>query len=709
MKVRPIARAASDVGGTFTDLVLYRVGKDGGEVSCSKVDTTPPDFERGVMASLDKLNAEPSGLDFFAHGCTVVINALTERKGAKTALITTRGFRDVLEIARGNRPDLFNFNFRKPKPFVDRYLRLELPERTTYHGEIQKPVDLSSLPEQIDYLKSEGVEAIAVAFLHAYINPSNEQRAAAEIRRLWPEASVIASHEVSREWREYERTNTTVLAAYVHPIAEAYIERLQASLQQGGFRRSPYMMQSNGGITTAEAAKRNPIAMVESGPASGIFAAAYLGKLIGEPNLIVLDIGGTTAKCALVDDGTVGVTTEYHIEKTRKSPGYPIQTPVSEIVEIGTGGGSIAWVDAGGKLHVGPQSAGADPGPAAYSRGGTRVTTTDANLVLARIDPGSFVGGEVDPDWAAVKSAFASLEKVLSLSREEIARGIVQIANANMVNALRLVSTNKGHDPREFALVAFGGGGAMHALPLAEELKVRKVIVPVNSSVFSAWGMLLTDLRRDYVQTRPLYFNAENHGRVLETFAQLREKAEQDYIGDGVISTGSELTFEQHGDMRYEGQEHTVKVPLKLSGQALAQELAAATEEFHSAHEQRYTYRLDNPVQIVNFHLVATAQVDKPELAERKPSGKTLNEALLGKREVDFHPHGRHEARIYDGGLLDSTMSVAGPAVIQEASVTLPVPPGRTVALDRYGNYHIELDQGRVNAPWPNRHTGEKP
>ena len=691
MTGKAIARAASDVGGTFTDLVLYRIGEAGGEVHCSKVDTTPPDFERGVMASLEKLQAAPSELDFFAHGCTVVINALTERKGSRTALITTRGFRDVLEIARGNRPDLFNFNFRKPRPFVDRYLRLELPERTTYRGEIQQPVELGSLPEQVEYLKAEGVEAIAVAFLHAYINPANEQRAAAEIRRLWPQASVIASHEVSREWREYERTNTTVLAAYVHPVARNYIKRLEQSLRRGGFRRNPYMMQSNGGITTAEAAKRNPIAMVESGPASGIFAAACLGKLIGEPNLIVLDIGGTTAKCALVAGGQVRVTTEYHIEKTRKSPGYPIQTPVSEIVEIGTGGGSIAWVDAGGKLHVGPQSAGADPGPAAYGRGGSRVTTTDANLVLARIDPNGFVGGEVDPDWNAVSQAFAPLQERLLLSREEIARGIVQIANANMVNALRLVSTNKGYDPREFALVAFGGGGAMHALPLAEELNARKVIVPVNSSVFSAWGMLLTDLRRDYVQTRPLCFEAGNHQQILDAFAELRAKAEQDYATDGVTGSGVAPVFEHHGDMRYEGQEHTVKVPLRLSRRVRAGELEKAAEDFHAAHEQRYTYRLDNPVQIVNFHLVATVAVDKPELAERKAAAKTLEAACLGARKVDFHPHGRHRARIYDGALLGPEMSVEGPAVIQEPSVTLPVPPGRMVYVDRYGNCHVDL------------------
>ena len=695
LKKAGTVRAASDVGGTFTDLVLYSAGEQGGGVRVAKVDTTPPDFERGVIASLEKLQVEPSELDFFVHGCTIVINALTERKGAKTALITTKGFRDVLEIARGNRPDLFNFNFRKPKPFVDRYLRLELPERTDYHGAIQMPVDLTVLPEHIAYLKNEGVEAISVAFLHAYINPANERRTTEAIRQLWPEVSVIASHEVSREWREYERTNTTVLAAYVHPIAKAYIECLESRLSEGGFARKPYMMQSNGGITTAEAATRNPIAMVESGPASGIFAAAWLGNLIGEKNLIVLDIGGTTAKCALVADGKVRVTTEYHIEKTRKSPGYPIQTPVSEIVEIGTGGGSIAWVDAGGKLHVGPQSAGADPGPAAYGRGGTMVTTTDANLVLARIDPERFAGGEIEPDWPAVERAFKPLQERLELSREEVARGVVQIANANMVNALRLVSTNKGYDPREFALVAFGGGGAMHAMPLAEELKVKKVIVPVNSSVFSAWGMLLSDLRRDYVQTRPMDFNSSHHADILETFKALQRTAQAEYLQDGVIDSVAGIEFTEHGDMRYEGQEHTVKVPLALGDEVDVQALARAAEAFHAAHEQRYTYRLDNPIQIVNFHVVATVPVDKPEPVVRPCRGKTLQSALLGARVVDFHPHGKHQAHIYDGEQLDSSMSVPGPAVIQEPSVTLPVAPGQNLSIDQYGNYHIDQKPAR--------------
>ena len=689
--MKKVLRAASDVGGTFTDLVLYRYGPDGGEVETSKVDTTPPDFERGVMSSLKKLDVDPSELDFFAHGSTVVINALTERKGATTALITTKGFRDVLEIARGNRPDLFNFNFRKPKPFVDRYLRLELEERTDYHGQIQTPVNLDPLAAQVEYLKSEGVTAIALAFLHAYINPANEQRAVAEIERLWPEVSVLASHQVSREWREYERTNTTVLSAYVHPNAEAYIDRLEKRLGSEGFRSKPFMMQSNGGITTSDAAKRNPISMVESGPASGIFAAAYLGSLIDQPNLIVLDIGGTTAKCALIADGQVRISTEYHIEKSQKSPGYPIQTPVSEIVEIGTGGGSIAWVDAGGKLHVGPQSAGADPGPAAYGRGGENVTTTDANLVLSRIDPASFVGGEVEPDLDSIDRAFSRLQARLSMSRDQVAHGVVQIANANMVNALRLVSTNKGHDPRDFALLAFGGGGAMHALPLAEELGVRKVIVPVNSSVFSAWGMLLTDLRRDYVQTNPMQFEAGNFQRILQGFADLQSEATEAYRRDGVARDPGDVGFEFYADMRYEGQEHTVKIAVASKGQLNQAALEAATDVFHEAHEQRYTYRLDNRVQLVNFHLVATVSVDKPPLAERPVTGATLESASLGTRIVDFHPHRKCEAQIYDGNRLEAGMQITGPAVIQEQSVTLPVCAGNSVGVDEYGNYHVDL------------------
>ncbi len=690
-----LRRAATDVGGTFTDLAWYDVDPKTGECSevrTAKVDTTPPDFDRGVLGTLDKAGVSPASLAFFAHGSTVVINALTERKGVKTGLITTRGFRDVLEIARGNRPDLFNFNFRKPAPFVERHLRAELPERTNYRGEITHPVELDGLDDILRHFRSEGVEAIAITFLHAYIAPDNEIRAKRAIQEAWPGVSVLASHEVSREWREYERTSTTVLSAYVHPIAKRYIERLDRRLSDRGFNGRLYMMQSNGGIASDAAAVQNPIAMVESGPASGVYAAAHLGRAIGEPNLIVLDIGGTTAKCALVENGRVRISTHYYIDTTPKSPGYPIQPPVTEIVEIGHGGGSIAWIDEGGKLHVGPQSAGAVPGPAAYGRGGEWATTTDANLLLGRIDPASFVGGEVEPDWDAVARAFRPLAERFGVSEREVARGVLRIANANMINALRLVSTNKGHDPRDFALIAFGGGGAMHAVDLARELKVRKVIVPVNSAVFSAWGMLMTDLRRDYVQTRPMPLEKASQDRIAETFIEMRRQACVDFAEESGESS-ADFAFGYFADMRYQGQEHTVKVELPMLDGRVDTE--ASLEAFHAAHEQRFTYRLQAPVEIVNFHLVASLPVDKPDIARKAVTGAELADARLGSRRVDFDRDGEHEAAIYDGLRLEPGMSLVGPAVVQEPSVTLVVPPGLPLEVDSFGNYHIDLQSGR--------------
>ncbi|MGC6329007.1 hydantoinase/oxoprolinase family protein [Rhizorhabdus sp. FW153] len=681
-------RAASDVGGTFTDLVFYSVDAqtgDPGPIQIAKADTTPPVFEEGVINAIAKAGLTPAALDFFAHGSTVVINALTERKGVKTALITTKGFRDVLEIARGNRPDLFNFVFKKPAPFVERYLRVELTERTTFKGDVTTPVDLAPLGPMIDRFRADGVGAIAVCFLHAYANPDNERRTVEAIRAAWPEVPVLASHEISREWREYERTNTTVLSAYVSPIARSYIDSLQRKLAEGGFSGSPFMMQSNGGIATVEAVKRNPITMVESGPASGIYAAAYLGQRIGEPNLIVLDIGGTTAKCTLIEGGQIKVSTDYYIERDGKNPGYPVQTPVSEIVEIGNGGGSIAWIDAGDKLHVGPHSAGARPGPAAYGRGGAKPTTTDANLVLGRIDPASFAGGEIEPDWQAVDAAFAPLCERLNLSKQELARGVVRIANANMTTALRLVSTNKGYDPRDFALMAFGGGGAMHAVALARELRVPKVIIPVNSAVFSAWGMLLTDLRRDYIRTRLTPMVADALGQVRQVFADMVSAARADVADQANAAT---LEIEYRADLRYVGQEHTVGVAFPLDA---ADPIGTAIETFHAAHEKRYTYRLDTAVQLVNFHIVATLPVKKPELADRAITGVALEASIIGRRTVDFDEDGEHEATIYDGLKMEPGMTLSGPAVIQEPAVTLPIPPGVRVEVDRFGSYHVHL------------------
>src|SRR5699024_7321150 len=374
-------RVATDIGGTFTDLVYV---DEEGQIGIDKGHTTPPNFEQGVIDVIQKSGIDKEAISTFIHGTTVIINALTERKGAKTALITTKGFRDVLEIARGNRPDLFNIRYEKPEPFIERYLRKEVTERVNYKGDVLEPLNKEEIKDIIDYFKKEKVEAIAVVYLHSYVNPSHEKETVKLIKELWPEVSVSASHEVTKEWREYERTNTAALNSYVQPIATSYVNRLDGKLNDFSMGKK-FIMQSNGGTTTYEEAKKVPINMVESGPVAGIYGAAVLGELIGEDNIIAFDIGGTTAKCSLIEKGEVKVSTDYYIERNDRTAGYPIKAPVVDIVEIGNGGGSIAWMDEAGSLKVGPQSAGAVPGPVAYGQGGTEPTTTDANLLTGRL------------------------------------------------------------------------------------------------------------------------------------------------------------------------------------------------------------------------------------------------------------------------------------------------------------------------------------
>lgn len=677
-------RVATDVGGTFTDLVA--IGADG--IVTAKSDTTPPNFDEGVMATIAKAQLDASAFNFFAHGTTVVINALLSRTGGRTALITTRGFRDVLEIARGNRPDLFNFAFNKPSPFVPRQLRYEMEERVSSDGEILQPIDMSSLEIIESQLQEAGVDAVAVCFLHAYANPTHEKAVCERLRADLPKFSVVGSYEVCREWREYERTSTTVLSAYVHPIAKKYLGSLESRLRERGLPSTPYIMQSNGGVTTVEGARNNPIALVESGPASGVLGAAALGRTIGEPNLIALDIGGTTAKTALIRDGQARITTDYKIEWDRDNPGYPIRTPVVDLVEIGNGGGSIAWVDKGGRLHVGPQSAGSTPGPAAYGRGGTEPTTTDANLVLGRINPELFLGGEHKPDFDNVQAAFQKFADQMGGTVQDIARGVIRIANGNMVNALKLVSLNRGFDPREFALIAFGGGGAMHAVSLAKDLKARKVIVPVNSSVFSAWGMLMSDIRRDFLMTRVEQLALDPLDSLNEVFSQLEAEAVTSCTAEGMDA--KRITFKRYADMRYCGQEHTVKVPV-AGGRLDTGALETAIEGFHSEHEREYTFRLDTDVELVNYHVVALNETDKIELPAREISGISSADIQTGTRVVDFDTDGIHESTAYDLGRFEPDMEVSGPAIIEDKTTTIVINPGCTARMDEIGNIHIEL------------------
>jgi N-methylhydantoinase A len=683
-------RVATDVGGTFTDLVCFETDLTTGKstIRTAKSDTTPPDFEKGVLNVLEKGGVDPATVDFLAHGTTVVINALTERKGVKVGLITTEGFRDTLEIARGNRPDFFNLHYRKPPPFVPRYLRRELPGRMTYKGDEREALDMSALPAILDDFKADGVEAVAICFLHSYANPEHEKTVQAEVERLWPEVAIVSSHQITREWREYERTNTAVLSAYVQPVAARYLNRLDEGLTSRGFKGSPYIMQSNCGVDSLEAVARVPITMVESGPASGFWGAAELGKMIGEDNVLALDIGGTTAKCSLIENGQVKIMTDYWIERDRTSAGYPIMVPVVDLVEIGNGGGSIAWVDDYAKLHVGPQSAGAAPGPAAYGRGGTEATTTDANLWLGRINKDYFCGGSVDADMESAHSAIRAVGEKLGVDTDEAARGIVRIANNNMVNALKLVSLNRGFDPRDFTLVAFGGGGAMHAVALAQELGVKKVVVPAGAAVFSAWGMMMSDLRRDFFVTSLADLNPDSAASIEALFAETEAQAKKQFEAEGVEP--SKVKFLRFGKFRYQNQEHTTEVLLG-EGEVTAERIAEIAASFHETYEREYTYRLDAPVEMVGIHLVASAEVGKLTM-EKKPLGSADAAAAgKGKREVDYATEGRHVAQIYDGEKLEPGMEFDGPAIIEDPGTTIVVHPANRVAIDGYGNVIITL------------------
>ena len=685
-------RVATDIGGTFTDIVY--VGPDG-QVGTAKSHTTPDQFEQGVVNVIEASRIEPKEFDSFVHGTTIVINAITERKGAKTALITTEGFRDILEIARGNRPDFFNLDYRKPKPFVPRYLRREIPGRISYKGEELKALDLSGLPALLDDFRAEGVEAIAICFINSYANENHEQTALKKIQELWPEVSVVASYQITREWREYERMNTAALSAYVQPVAHRYLDRLTGRLAESGMRCTPYIMQSNCGIDTVKSAREIPITMIESGPASGVWGAAALGRLIGEPNVIALDIGGTTAKCGLISGGHIKINTDYKIEHSQTSAGYPIMVPVVDLVEIGNGGGSIAWVDEFQKLHVGPQSAGAMPGPVSYGLGGSDATTTDANLALGCINPNYFCGGTMTADMPAVDKALDNLAQTLDTSRQEAARGIVRIANNNMVNAVKLISVNRGHDPREFTMIAFGGGGGMHACALAKELGIKNVVIPKQSAVFSAWGMLMSDLRRDYLQTQIVELGNEGAVEQLNNaLTMLEETAFEEFAAESIDR--SRVHFLRYGRFRYQNQEHSVETVLP-DGTVEASTIAEICENFHVNYEREYTYRLDVPVELVCFHVVAIVDVDKLEPQKLPTSGRTTEEAVKEQRDVDYVEAGIHQSVIYNGALLEPGMKFTGPAVVEEAGDTIVVLPGMPCHVDEYGNIHIQTAQKEVN------------
>ena len=678
-------RTAVDIGGTFTDLVY--LDTDSGQIGLGKRSTTPAAFEEGVIDVLSE--ADLDGVEFLAHGTTVVINALTERKGATTALLTTRGFRDVLEIGRANRPDLYNLVYEKPKPFVPRRRRLEITERLNYKGEVLQQLDEEEVRAAVSEARRQGAEAIAICFLHSYANPDHERRTAEIVRSEWPEAHVTASHELTSEWREYDRTSTAVLDAFVKPVAARYLEALAHRLGDFDIRPTArYAMQSNGGVSRFDLAGQTPINLIESGPVGGVIGAQAIGSLIGEENLITLDLGGTTAKASLIERGNVKLTSEYHIERTPVFAGYPVKVPVVDITEIGAGGGSIAWLDPAGALRVGPQSAGADPGPASYGLGGTEPTLTDANVIGGRINPEYFLGGRIALDLDAAGKSMSKIAEALEVGVDEAALGVIRLANANMIHLLKLVTVRRGRDPRDFAMVAFGGGGSMHAMALARELQVPRVIVPPAPGHFSAWGMLMSDLRHDLVQTRFVRVHDVDLADLTGGWQELEDRMLETFADEGFEP--ADVTFVRTADMRYAGQEHTVNVPVPADG--LDEEQREEIERrFHDLHEQLYTFRLSSPIEIVNFRLTGFGPVSKPELGRISSDGDP-GRALKGTREVDFDELGWQEAHIYERDRLPAGAQLDGPAVIEEPAASTVVFPGQRLQVDEYGNLFVETE-----------------
>ena len=676
-------RIAVDIGGTFTDLVAV---DDNGQVYRSKSLTTPDDLARGIEDCLSHAKIDVAGAGFFVHGSTVTINAVLERKGAKTGLITTKGFRDVYEIGRGNRPEGYNLFFKRPVPLVPRDLRLEVDERLYATGEVLTRLDEQSAASTIAALKAADVESIAVCLLHSYANPIHEKRMGELLREQFPQAYVSLSHEILREFREYERTSTTALNSYVGPLVSRYLLSLEKMLGDGGFRGTFRVMQSNGGVMSAETAKKMPVTMMESGPVAGVIAAACLGESLDCRQIISFDMGGTTAKSSLIKDFHPEVTSSYYVGGY--VTGHPMMLPVVDIVEVGNGGGSIAWIDPAGGLKIGPQSAGAAPGPACYGKGGSEPTVTDANLIVGRIDPEYFLGSGIR--LQRDKAAAAITNKIawpLGMSLEEAALGILTIANFNMSLSVRAVSVEKGYDPRDCALVPSGGGGALHAMAIARELSVPRVIIPPMPAHFSALGMLLADLKHDYVQTYVRELAETCGAQIAEAFAVLEKSADGD-TGRGGKQAANKWRSARFLDMRYRGQEYTLPVPITEDLRSVT-DFRAIRARFDELHQAHYGHSAPKePVMMVNLRLSALGKTEnKLPLAA---ASREEDRGVRGRRPVIFE-NTPVECPIYLRSGFKSGDNLEGPAVIEDIGATILLYPGDKMQVNEFGHLVIDV------------------
>jgi N-methylhydantoinase A len=685
-------RIAVDIGGTFTDLVTQ---DDNGRLFVSKVLTTPNDHSEGVMNAIAKAGVDPRDTALFLHGSTIAINTVIERKGVKTALITTCGFRDVYEIGRSNRPDAYNLFFERPVPLVPRSLRREVSERMTARGEIHTPLDREEAADVVTELMKAGVQSIAVCLLHSYANPLHEEALGEIIASIAPETYVTLSHHILREYREYERTSTTAVNAYVGPVVARYLGSLRDHLRQQGFDGEVLVMQSGGGVMSLPTAVQMPVRMMESGPVAGVIGSARVADTLGYPQSICFDMGGTTAKTSLIQNGNAQIANHYYIGGY--NTGHPVMLPVVDIVEVGSGGGSIAWIDAAGGLKVGPISSGAEPGPACYGRGGSQPTVTDANLVLGLLGEDSFLGGEMRLDRAAAVAAVQKhVAQPLEMSVEQAAVAILRIANAHMALALRAVSVERGRDPRDFCLVASGGAGPLHGCTLARELKIPTVIVPRLPGQFSAWGMLTCDLRQDYVQTLVRDYGAVNPAEIQAALTML--------INDGLAALGQEekaklspAAVDCRLDLRYRGQEYTVTVP--LSGTTFsAEDHAPVAEHFHQLHGLLYGHSApEEALELVSVRVTVHRGIEKNRSIIAGASawfeGCGSATPYAHRRVYMGEWQGFVTTPVYRRAELGPGTKFNGPAIIEEPASTTVVLPNDQVEIVPSGELVIRVGE----------------
>jgi N-methylhydantoinase A len=652
--------------------------------------TTPHDLVIGIFDAIHVAGASPAAAEFIIHGSTVAINAILERKGARTALVTTKGFRDVYEIGRINRPDSFNLFFRKHVPLVPRDRIFEVSERIGYDGAVLAPLDEDAARAVGRELRAQGVEAAAVMFLHSYANVAHERRMADILREELPDAFVAASHDVSREQREYERTSTVAANAYVGPLVSRYLERMQDRLAADGFAGSLLIMQSSGGLCDVGTARVQCIQMLESGPAGGVVAAKTVGDALRVRDLISFDMGGTTAKACVLQNGNADLSSDYFVGGYNE--GLVIRIPVIDIKEVGTGGGSIAWINEAGGLRVGPESAGASPGPACYGAGGDKPTVTDAHLVLGRLSTQRFLGGRMHLDLdAATRAIETNIAGPLSLTVAAAASGILAIANATMANAVRAVTTERGLDPRDFALVAYGGAGPLHAVDIARELAIRTVIVPVAPGHFSAFGMLVADLRREYARTHRVALRPENLAGIGSFAGELESAAAAWLQQAGVLNDN--VVFEWGADVRYVGQDHAVTIPLQRGEDETTFRSIKAT--FDAAHLRRFSHNApEEGAEIVAVRVSIIGTLSKPAMVAI-PAGTAVppDDAILERRPVRFDRRTESEAIVYDRARLLANNEIEGPAIIQEAGSATCVPTGVSVVVDTAGHLILTVEK----------------